>query len=279
MSGRYAKNLGTDWRTRSQAVSLTAEGLNTRAESYCADVESDGLVPDAFLAALCGGKVDRKAVAELVAAGWWERAEGGHLVTAYTARNGTRAQHAEKRRKNAERQDRFRNGSDNDQGHASSHAPRNALRSASPSPSHQSQSPRDRAAHDLGARAEPRPTPAGIVEAALITALGAVNAKYAGSRGDVPHLEDAASAMALSGLGRPLRDIAAEWVPDFVAEFRVRTPKNLAEYAKARAANGGAKVSSKPAPLAKRDAFQPPAPASAFEATEITPELFRREAP
>jgi hypothetical protein len=265
VSGRYAKNLGTDWRTRSQAIGLAAEGLNTRAESYCADVQSDGFVPDAFLGAMCGGKVDKKALSELVAAGWWQRVEGGHLLTHYTQRNGTRAESEARAKKNAARQDRYRERHSDDP-NASSNGGSNALRDASPSPSHQSQSP-DRSASRSSARA----TPAGIVEGAFVTALGAKGGSYRPRSGDHEHFRDAAESMKGAGI---LRETAAAWCADFVEEFTHRTPKNLALYAQSRAANGGAKVT----PLRpKRDAWQAPAEADSFAATPITDDLFKRE--
>lgn len=117
-------------------------------------------------------------------------------------------------------------------------------------------------------------TPAGIVESALVAALGAVGARLALRTGDARHLADAAAAMKLAD-SRPLRDVAAEWCPDFVAEYRSRTPVNLAAYAQSRAANGGKKLAMA---RGKGGGFSPPAEASQFTATEITPELFAKEA-
>lgn len=138
MSGRYAKNYGEHWRTRAKEVSLAAEGLNARGESYCADVQSDGFVDDMFLAALCGGKVDKRALEELVKAGWWERVEGGHVIVGYLDRNisknddakrraGIAARTAKSRTKSRD-SDASQNASRNDHGNDAC----NALHDASP---------------------------------------------------------------------------------------------------------------------------------------------------
>jgi hypothetical protein len=119
------------------------------------------------------------------------------------------------------------------------------------------------------------PTPAGIVEGALSTAIGAAGGRLTTRSGDAQHFVEAAGAIKASD-PRPLRDAAAEWCADFVAEFRVRSPKNLASYAQSRAANGGARLAPAPA-YGKPSGWQPPADHAAFTQTEITDDLFRKE--
>lgn len=136
-AGRYAKNMGTHWRTRARAVSLPAEGLNTRGESYCADVQSDGVVHDEFIGAMCGGKTATKIVAELVAAGWWKRVERGYEIVGYLDRNISRGDDEARRKAGAERVAKHRGNRvtdppDNDGGNGRRNGAGNALHEALP---------------------------------------------------------------------------------------------------------------------------------------------------
>jgi len=295
VSGRYAKVMGDHWRTRAAKVSLSANGLWAVARSYIADNASDGVVHETFLAGLCGGKVDKRAVAELLEAGWWESCEGGYLDATYLNENISRARAEKLREENRARVAKHRatddvtppdgNGGGNGPRNGRSNEAGNALQGALPSdtktPRHQDTTDLASLAQSARDPAECRPPvegtpPAAIVQAALVTALGAVGAKFWPNSGDSMHFRDAVGAMKASGDGRPLRDIAAEWCRDFVSEFRVRSPKNLAVYAQSRAANGGAKVTPLARP-SKQSGWQSPADSSAFVATEITPDLFRKE--
>jgi hypothetical protein len=103
VSGRYAKVMGDHWRTRAAKVSLAANGLWAVARTYIADNASDGVVHETFLAGLCGGKVDRKALSELLDAGWWESCEGGYLDVTYLDENISRARAEELRGNTRER--------------------------------------------------------------------------------------------------------------------------------------------------------------------------------
>jgi hypothetical protein len=295
VSGRYAKVMGDHWRTRAAKVSLAANGLWAVARTYIADNASDGVVHETFLAGLCGGKVDRKALSELIDAGWWTPCGGGYLDVTYLDENISRARAEELRGNTRERVAKHRatkpvtppdgNDGGNGPGNSRSNEASNALQPPLPSdtktPRHQDTSLASlaqsaRAPDECESRPPVEgPTPAGIVEAALVSALGAVGAKLVLRSGDGMFLREAADSMKAAD-PRPLRDVAAEWCPHFVAEFRSRTPKNLALYAQSRAANGGAKLPPAGRP-AKQSGWLPPADSSAFVATEITDDLFRRE--
>lgn len=98
---------------------LVCQGVWLDGMCYASSYLTDGFIPEAAL--------DRAAVApaaHLVAAGLWERVEGGYRIHDYHDYQPTRAQVMESRKKNAERQSRHRNGATNGVTEASVTEPR-----------------------------------------------------------------------------------------------------------------------------------------------------------
>lgn len=276
---RYALLMGGLWRNpKIRRLSNEALGVLTRAWSYAADEMTDGAIPVEMLEMWARPKRWPAIKAELtrgtdsdgdrplltIADGAIDaRANGWTDVNISAAKWEA---HLEAERKRKGKRGEFPPG--NPPGNPSGRPP--GFRSTAPDEDEDDD-------HESATRSQRgRATPAAIVESALVTALGAAKppGRLALRSGDAAHLTEAANAMREAD-ARPLRDVAAEWCPDFVAEFRVRTPRNLAMYAQSRLANGGAKVAS--LARGKPSGWQAPAPSSAFEATEITPEMFAKE--
>lgn len=271
MKGRYARIPGSYWRDRAGLVSLEAHGLYAIGRAYCADQRTDGVIHEQWIAGMCGGKLNKAALSELLGAGWWERTAGGYRDVRYLDENISREKAEERAAKIGVRVARSRarsNGDGNDPGNGPGNAPCNAVTNDVTLDTHDDNGVTRRTESD-GRVA--------IVVAELASAIGAVGGQYVGRAEDRPYLKDAAAAMAASDPSRPLRVIAREWLPDFVKVFRSRTPKNLALYAQSRAANGGAEVKAA-APFTKPSGWMPPADHSQFTDTEITPDLFKLEA-
>lgn len=280
---RYARLMGGLWRNpKVRRLSNEALGVLTRAWSYAADEMTDGRVPVDMLemwarpkrwpavrseltAALAGNPllVIEDGAIDAVCHGWTD--------INITAEAWEKKLESDRNRKHFPTGNPTGNAPDIPTGNASifqDHA-------LDEDEDEENSSLRSESARVATRSADDGPTPTSIVEAALVTALGRAGAKLVLRSGDVRHLRDAAASMK-AGDSRPLRDVAAEWCADFVAEFRSRTPKNLALYAQSRTANGGAKVATATS-RARPSGWQAPADASAFTQTEITPDLFRKE--
>lgn len=83
-----------------------AVALWTRAGSWCARNLTDGFVPAAVPARLCGDSTT--AVAELVHRGLWSRTRGGYQFHDWTEYQPTKEKVTQERKANAERQARHR---------------------------------------------------------------------------------------------------------------------------------------------------------------------------
>lgn len=77
-----------------KAVSLSCEAwtLWLHGLTYCSRNLTDGTIPDAILSRLSPCRRPRKAAAELVAAGLWERIENAHHVHDYEKHQRTKAE-------------------------------------------------------------------------------------------------------------------------------------------------------------------------------------------
>lgn len=104
--------------------------------------------------------------------------------------------------------------------------------------------PAPEAEHERRERPSEGPTPAGIVEAAYVTALGAAGGKHRHRAGDHVHFRDAGACMRDAEPDRPLRDVAADWCAAYVAERRSRSPAWLAEWCQKRLASGSVGASA-----------------------------------
>lgn len=88
---RFAALRQSFWRhPRVTSVSKAARGVYASGLSYCADAESDGVIPERIALVMLAEGCKRD-VAELVAAGLWAVADGGYQVTAYLEHNKSKA--------------------------------------------------------------------------------------------------------------------------------------------------------------------------------------------
>jgi len=246
------------------------------AGSWCSRHLTDGVVPAATVGYLGGTPAEVEA---LVSSGLWARLElgAGFSFVGWEERNPTRREVEERRAKTADKVRSWRKNKGNGpaggapiaacnpvtvSGSTSARNP--APGPTRPVPDHDLTRTLDPVAGEAGAR-EGGAGPTQILEGVFQTAIGAAGGVYRQRTGDALAFREAADAIRASD-PRPLRDAAAEWCRDFVGEYRVRTPRNLAEYAQARAGNGGRKVQ---AGRGRRDAYQAPATAEAFEATDL----------
>lgn len=82
--------------------------LHVSALCWCAENLTDGYVSERELPLVARLRNPRAAAKELVGAGLWDRVDGGWLVHDYLDYNPSRDQVLAERKKNAERQERFR---------------------------------------------------------------------------------------------------------------------------------------------------------------------------
>lgn len=254
------------------------------AGAWCARHLTDGQIPASRVRRFGVRNADA-AAAELVRVGLWERSGEGFAFHDWHSRQPTRAAVLAEREAAASRVRAFRErkkagDSVSSNGVTAAERTGEQLRSGSlfvtvpptrPDPTrpildHDRTRSLDLVEGDAldggdSARGPDRgPTPAGIVEAAYVTALGRAGGVYRRVTGDTLHFRAAAESIRAVG-GPVLRDAAAAWCADFVAEFQIRTPRNLASYAQNRAARGG-----RAAPVAARgrSAYAEAAPAAHF---------------
>jgi hypothetical protein len=93
-----------------KCVSLSCEAwtLWLHGLTYCSRNLTDGTIPDAILSRLSPCRRPRKAAAELVAAGLWERIENAHHVHDYEKHQRTKAEIDDAKASAIERQKRSR---------------------------------------------------------------------------------------------------------------------------------------------------------------------------
>lgn len=93
-----------------KCVSLSCEAwtLWLHGLTYCSRNLTDGTIPDAILSRLSPCRRPRKAAAELVAAGLWERIENAHHVHDYEKHQRTKAEINDAKASAIERQKRSR---------------------------------------------------------------------------------------------------------------------------------------------------------------------------
>lgn len=109
----YARVLGTFWRhPRTAGLSLAACGAWVRCLSWCADHRTDGAVPRSVVPMVLGGREDRRAMAELVAAGLLEESDGSLQVRDWSQHNITKEKHEERLAEGKERVARHRGNAD-----------------------------------------------------------------------------------------------------------------------------------------------------------------------
>lgn len=100
-----------------------AVALWVRAGTWSARNLTEGFVPSAMLARLCGDPIP--AARDLVRRGLWHRTSGGYQFHDWTDYQPTKAQVEEERKKNAERQKRWREAQRNGSHNGVTNAPTN----------------------------------------------------------------------------------------------------------------------------------------------------------
>jgi hypothetical protein len=270
MSGRYARVPGAHWRERAQEVPLAAHGLWALARSYMADNRTDGLVEEAWLVGMCGGRLDKVAVKALLDAGWWVKEGTRYRDVRYLTDNISRDKADERAAKTLGRVNKHRGKApvttppDDDGGNkprnGSGNGQCNGVTVDVTQDSHDSHDDHD-SLPSVGKRA-PEPegaTPLGIVEFAYGSALGeAGGAHVANPSRDVGHWRSAHAAIVVLAPGEVLRDAALRLAREYVAERRSRSPEWFAEWLQKRAASGPTRV---------RGGRAEPLPNSAYQGT------------